>query len=186
MLLTGAAVAALAGALTGLLAYVSDDPQLRDLTFWSMGSLGGVSWRKVAWLAPATGELVLAAPFLSRGLNALALGEAEAFHLGVDVQRLKILIVFLVAVAVGASVAAAGVIGFIGIVGPQALRLAIGPDNHALLPLSAAAGALLLGGADVIARTLAAPAEIPIGVLTAAIGAPFFLALLVSRSGSVV
>jgi iron complex transport system permease protein len=186
MLLAGVALAALAGALTGLLAYISDDRQLRDLTFWSMGSLGGASWRKAAWLAPAITGLLVAAPLLSRGLNALALGEAEAFHLGVDVQRLKMLIVFLVAVAVGASVAAAGVIGFIGLVGPQALRLAIGPDNRALLPLSAAAGALLLAGADIAARTLAAPAEIPIGVLTAVLGAPFFLALLISRSGSLV
>jgi iron complex transport system permease protein len=183
MLLAGVGLAALAGALTGLLAYISDDRQLRDLTFWSMGSLGGASWRKTAWLAPAIGGLLLASPLLSRSLNALALGEAEAFHLGVDVQRLKMLIVFLVAVAVGASVAAAGVIGFIGIVAPQALRLAIGSDNRALLPLSAASGALLLAGADIIARTLAAPAEIPIGVLTAAIGAPFFLLLLISRSG---
>jgi iron complex transport system permease protein len=186
MLLAGVALAALAGALTGVLAYISDDRQLRDLTFWSMGSLSGASWSKVAWLAPATGALLFCAPLLSRGLNALALGEAEAFYMGIDVQRLKATIVFLVAVAVGASVAAAGVIGFIGIVGPQALRLAIGPNNRALLPLSAAAGAVLLAGADIAARTLAAPAEIPVGVLTAAMGAPFFLALLFTRAASLV
>ncbi|WP_158818622.1 iron ABC transporter permease [Methylocapsa sp. S129] len=178
MLLAGVALAALAGSLTGLLAYVSDDRQLRDLTFWSMGSLGGATWAKVEVLAPVCVLLVAVAPFLSRGLNAMALGEAEAFHLGVRVQRLKIAIILLVAIAVGASVAAAGVIGFVGIVAPHLLRLAIGPDHRALLPLSAVAGATLMAGADILARTLVAPAEMPIGILTAAIGAPFFLWLL--------
>jgi iron complex transport system permease protein len=178
ILLAGVALGALAGSLTGLLAYVSDDRQLRDLTFWSMGSLGGATWTKVKVLAPVCALLLAAMPFLSRGLNALSLGEAEAFYLGIRVQRLKIVIILLVAVAVGASVAAAGVIGFVGIVAPHVLRLAIGPDHRALLPLSAAAGAVLLAGADIVARTLVAPAEMPIGILTAAIGAPFFLWLL--------
>jgi hypothetical protein len=120
---------------------------------------------------------------LLRGLDALALREAEAFHLGVRLQRLKAAIVLLVAIAVGASVAAAGVISFVGIVAPHALRLVVGPDHRALLPLSVAAGAVLLAGADVLARTLVAPAEMPIGVLTAAIGAPFFLWLLTRGGG---
>jgi iron complex transport system permease protein len=183
MLLAGVALAALASSFIGILAYVSDDRQLRDLTFWSMGSLGGANWVKVAALAPVTAILVAAAPFLSRGLNALALGEAEAFHLGVRLQRLKAAIVFLVAMAVGASVAAAGIISFVGIVAPHALRLIVGPDHRALLPLSVALGAALLAGADVLARTLVTPAEMPIGVLTAAIGAPFFLWLLMRRGG---
>jgi iron complex transport system permease protein len=183
MLLAGVALAALASSFIGILAYVSDDRQLRDLTFWSMGSLGGASWAKVAVLAPITALMLAAGPFLSRGLNALALGEAEAFHLGVRLQRLKAAIVFLVAIAVGASVAAAGVISFVGIVAPHALRLVVGPDHRALLPLSVAAGAVLLAGADVLARTLVAPAEMPIGVLTAAIGAPFFLWLLTRGGG---
>jgi iron complex transport system permease protein len=118
ILLAGVALATLASSFIGILAYVSDDRQLRDLTFWSMGSLGGANWVKVAALAPVTALMLTAAPFLSRGLNALALGEAEAFHLGVRLERLKAAIVFLVAMAVGASVAAAGVIGFIGIVAP--------------------------------------------------------------------
>jgi iron complex transport system permease protein len=184
MLLAGVALAALAGSLTGLLVYASDDRQLRDLTFWSMGSLGGATWIKVKILLPVCLALFVATPFLSRGLNAMALGEAEAFHLGVRVQRLKIAIIFLVAIAVGASVAAAGVIGFVGIVAPHMLRLAIGPDHRVLLPLSAVAGAVLLAGADILARTLVAPAEMPIGVLTAAIGAPFFLWLLLRRDGT--
>ena len=183
MLLAGVALAALANSFIGILAYVSDDRQLRDLTFWSMGSLGGANWVKVAALAPVTAILVAAAPFLSRGLNALALGEPEAFHLGVRLQRLKAAIVFLVAMAVGASVAAAGIISFIGIVAPHAVRLIVGPDHRALLPLSVALGAALLAGADVLARTLVSPAEMPIGVLTAAIGAPFFLWLLMRRGG---
>lgn len=182
-LLAGVALAALTGSLTGLLVFVSDDRQLRDLTFWSMGSLGGADWPKAGLLAATALALIAASPFLAQGLNALALGEAEAFHLGVNVQRLKIAIVLLTAVAVGASVAAAGVIVFIGVVAPHASRLMAGPDHRPLLPLSALAGAVLLSGADVFARTLAAPAEIPIGVLTAAIGAPFFLWLLLTREG---
>jgi len=183
MLLAGVAIAALAGSFTGILAYASDDRQLRDLTFWSMGSLGGATWIKVELLAPIAALMLAATPFLSRGLNALALGEAEAFHLGVCVQRLKIAIVFLVAGAVGASVAAAGVISFVGIVAPHTLRIVVGPDHRALLPLSAAAGAILLASADVFARTLVAPSEMPIGILTAAIGAPFFLWLLLHKDG---
>jgi iron complex transport system permease protein len=183
MLLAGVALAALASSFIGILAYVSDDRQLRDLTFWSMGSLGGANWVKVAALAPVTALVLAVAPFLSRGLNALALGEAEAFHLGVRLERLKAAIVFLVAMAVGASVAAAGVISFVGIVAPHAVRLVVGPDHRALLPLSVAVGAILLAGADVLARTLVSPAEMPIGVLTAAMGAPFFLWLLMRRSG---
>jgi iron complex transport system permease protein len=182
MLLAGVALAALANSFIGILAYVSDDRQLRDLTFWSMGSLGGANWVKAAALAPITIVMLAAGPFLSRGLNALALGEAEAYHLGIRLQRLKAVIVFLVAMAVGASVAAAGAISFVGIVVPHAVRLVVGPDHRALLPLSIAAGATLLTGADTLARTLVAPAEMPIGVLTAAIGAPFFLWLLLRRS----
>lgn len=185
MLLAGVALAALASSFMGVFAYVSDDRQLRDLTFWSMGSLGGANWAKVAALAPIAGLMLAACPFLSRGLNALALGEAEAFHLGVRLQRLKAAIVFLVAIAVGASVAAAGVISFVGIVAPHAVRLIVGPDHRALLPLSVAGGAVLLAGADTLARTLVAPAEMPIGVLTAAIGAPFFLWLLLARARDV-
>jgi iron complex transport system permease protein len=183
MLLAGVALAALASSFIGILAYVSDDRQLRDLTFWSMGSLGGANWVKVAALAPVTALILATAPFLSRGLNALALGEAEAYHLGVRLQRLKAAIVFLVAMAVGASVAAAGVISFVGIVAPHAVRLVVGPDHRALLPLSVALGAVLLAGADVLARTLVTPAEMPIGILTAALGAPFFLWLLIRRGG---
>lgn len=181
MLLAGVALGALAGSLTGLLAYISDDRQLRDLTFWSMGSLGGASWSKLSVVAPIVLPLLVAVPFLARGLNALMLGEAEAFHLGIPVQRIKALAVVLVALSVGASVAAAGVIGFVGIVVPHLIRLLIGPDHRLLLPLSAIGGAALLVGADIVARLIVVPAELPIGIVTAFIGAPFFLWLLLRR-----
>ena len=126
--------------------------------------------------------MLIAVPFLGRGLNALVLGEAEAFHLGVPVQALKRAAILLVAVAVGASVAAAGVIGFVGLVVPHGLRLLVGPGHRRLLPASALAGAALLVFADVAARLVAAPAELPIGIVTALLGAPFFLWLLMGRA----
>jgi iron complex transport system permease protein len=183
MLLAGVALGALAGALSGFLAYLSDDRQLRDLTFWSLGSFSGASWAKVSVVAPIVLPLILAAPFLARGLNALALGEAEAFHLGLPVQRIKAAAIVLVALAVGASVAAAGVIGFVGIVVPHLVRLMLGANHRVLLPASAIGGAILLLGADIVARTVVAPAELPIGIVTAALGAPFFLWLLLRRGG---
>jgi iron complex transport system permease protein len=183
MLLAGVAFGALAGAIMGFFSYLSDDRQLRDLSFWSLGSLSGATWVKVATVAPLVLPMLLASPFLARGLNALSLGEAEAFHLGVPVQHVKAMAILLVAIAVGASVASAGMIGFVGIVVPHVLRLAAGPDHRFLLPASALLGGALLIGADTVARTVAAPAELPIGILTAAIGAPFFLWLLLRRQG---
>ncbi|MGP8232020.1 MAG: FecCD family ABC transporter permease [Methylovirgula sp.] len=181
LLLAGIALGALAGAATGLLTFIGDDRQLRDLTFWSLGSLGGATWDKVAVLSLPTLLLLVALPFLARGLNALSIGEAEAFYLGISVQRLKIAIIVLAALATGISVAAAGVIGFVGIVVPQFLRLVQGPDHRLLLPACVLLGAALLLGADTCARALVAPAELPIGILTAGIGAPFFLWLLLRR-----
>ena len=182
MLLAGIALAALAGALTGLLVYASDDRQLRDLTFWMLGSLSGATWAKVAASAPAILPVLLLVPFLGRGLNALVLGEAEAFHLGIAVERLKRLAILLVAVAVGAGVAAAGVIGFVGLVVPHVLRMTIGPEHRRLLPACALLGGALLVLADIVARLVAAPAELPIGIVTALVGAPVFLWLLLGRA----
>ncbi|WEX11464.1 iron ABC transporter permease [Chelativorans sp. AA-79] len=183
MLLAGIALAALAAALSGILIYVADDRQLRDLTFWQLGSLGGSTWAKI-W---AAGPIILAAlaagPFLARGLNALALGEPSARHLGVPVQRMKALAILSVAAATGASVAVSGGIGFVGIVVPHLLRLVIGPDNRYLLPASALLGASLLLLADAVSRTIVAPAELPIGIVTAVFGAPFFLWVLLRRRG---
>lgn len=184
MLLAGIALGALAGAATGFLTFLGDDAQLRDLTFWSLGSLGGATWAKLAIAAAIILPVLAASPLLARGLNALSLGEGEAYHLGFPVQRLKAAIIVLVAAAVGASVAAAGAIGFVGIVAPHALRLVVGSDHRLLLPLCALLGGALLTGADILARTAVAPAELPIGVVTAAIGAPFFLWLLLRRDGA--
>lgn len=181
MLLAGIAFAALAGAGTGWLAYISDDRQLRDLTFWSMGSLGGATWSKVAIVVPMVLPTLIAIPFLAHGLNAMALGEAEAFHLGVNVDRLKVAAILLVSVAVGAAVACSGLIGFVGIIVPHLLRLSVGANYRFLLPASALLGASLLVGADIFARTIVAPSELPIGIITATFGAPFFIWLLLRR-----
>lgn len=182
MLLAGVGFGAFSGALTGLLAYWSNDQQLRDLTFWSLGSLNGANWSKCLTVAPVILPTVALTPLLGQSLNALALGEAEAFHLGVRVQLVKSLAIALVALAVGLSVASAGVIGFVGIVAPHAIRLLVGPDNRVLLPMATLLGGALLVGADMLARTLIAPAELPLGVVTSAIGAPFFLWLLLTRA----
>jgi iron complex transport system permease protein len=185
MLLAGIALAALAMACIGLLIFISDDRQLRDITFWTLGSLGGANWQKVAVIAPIVAILLGTTPFLARGMNALSMGEAAAYHLGVPVQIIKTFCIVLVALAVGVSVAAAGTISFVGIVVPHLLRLAVGADHRTLLPMSAMAGAALLVIADAIARTIVAPADLPIGILTALIGGPFFLWLLLRRNRNI-
>lgn len=183
MLLAGIALGALAGAFTGVLVFWADDQQLRDLTFWGLGSLAGATWTKNLMAAPLILPVLLALPLMARGLNALALGEASARHLGVDVQRFKNIAILCVAAATGASVAVSGGIGFVGIVVPHLLRLLIGPDHRFLLPASALLGAILLLFADAVARQIVAPAELPIGIVTAAAGAPFFLWILLRRRG---
>lgn len=184
-LLGGLAIAALANAGIGMLVFIADDRQLRDVTFWLLGSLGGATWPKVAVIAPFLLALGLIAPLIARGLDLLVLGEAEAFHMGIEVERLKRLSIVLIAALTGAAVSFAGVIGFIGIVVPHVLRLIIGPGHRRLLPASACGGAILLLGADTFARTVPAPAEVPIGILTAIVGAPFFLMLLLRQRGLV-
>ncbi|CAN5355430.1 iron ABC transporter permease [soil metagenome] len=178
MLLGGIAIAALMNAGTGSLIFLSSDQQLRDFQFWSLGSLGGASWRKVAAVMPfILGTMALIRSF-GRGLNAFALGETEARHLGVSTQRLKRLAILAIAILTGAAVAVSGTIGFIGLVVPHLLRLTIGPDHHALLPSAALLGAILLLAADMVSRVIVAPAELPIGIITALAGAPFFLWVL--------
>lgn len=181
MLLAGIALGSLALAATGILIYMADDRQLRDLTFWSMGSLAGSTWSKVTGAGPIIILSLLPLPFMARGLNALTLGEAAAFHIGIAVQRLKNIAIVSVAAAVGASVAVSGGIGFVGIVVPHILRMVIGPDHRFLLPASALLGGSLLMIADVVARTIVSPAELPIGILTAGVGGPFFLWMLLRQ-----
>ena len=180
-LLSGLAIAALANAGIGLLVFVADDRELRDITFWLLGSLGGATWTKVGLLLPFALAAFISLPFISRGLDLLVLGESEAFHSGINVERLKMICIVVVSAMTGAAVAICGVIGFIGIVVPHLLRIVIGPGHRLLLPASAVFGATLLTGADMLARVLAAPAEVPVGILTAAIGAPFFLFMLLRQ-----
>ena len=183
MLLAGIALNAIAGAAIGLLIFVSDDRALRDLNFWLLGSLGGVTWDRLALAAPLMLAPMLALPFLARPLNGLLLGEVEALHLGFDVERIKRAVVLLAALAVGASVALTGVIGFVGLVVPHLVRLTLGPDHRLLLPAALLLGAALLLLADLLARTVVLPAELPIGILTSCVGGPFFLWLLLRRRG---
>lgn len=184
MLLCGIAVNAMAGAGIGFLSFMADDAQLRDLTFWSLGSLGAASWWQLQAVGPALLALLIAAPFLVMGLNALLLGDAEALHLGYRVERLKLVVLLLTCVGAGAVVAMCGVIGFIGLIAPHMSRLIVGPEHRYVVPLAAILGAALLTGADIVARTAVAPAELPIGVLTAVIGGPVFLWLLRQGKGS--
>ncbi len=181
LLLSGVAIAAIAGALTGLMAYVSNDRELRDLTLWSMGSLSGASWTKVIATLPFVAVLAIVTPSLTRALNGFLLGEAEAYHLGIAVERVKMVIVVTTAAAVGAAVAVAGVVGFVGLVVPHFVRLLTGPDHRMVLPVSAVLGAALVVAADVIARIIVAPAELPLGIVMAAVGGPVFLHLVLSR-----
>lgn len=178
LLFAGIAIGALAGAGTGLVIFVSTDQQLREFTFWTLGSAGGASWTKVGIALPFFLALFVGALWLARGLDALALGEAEAFHVGIDTQRLKRAAIVLVAAGVGAAVAICGVIGFIGLVIPHLLRLSAGPMHRRLILGCALLGGALLTVADIVARTVAAPAEVPIGVVTAILGAPYFLYLV--------
>jgi iron complex transport system permease protein len=183
MLLAGIAINALAGAGTGFLTYLSNDEQLRSLTFWTMGSLGGALWPGVIVAATVVIPATLILITHARQLNILLLGEQEAQHLGVDSERLKYIIILCAALAVGAAVALSGIIGFVGLVVPHLIRLTLGPDHRRLIPASALLGATLLLGADTLARTVVAPAEMPVGILTSLIGGPFFLWLLIRQYG---
>jgi iron complex transport system permease protein len=180
LLLVGISINALTGSFTGLLTYVATDEQLRNITFWSLGSLGGASWQTVIGVLPFTVLPVCLLPLLAKPLNALILGEAQAALMGIKVYRVKQLIVILATIAVGGSVAVAGMIGFIGLVTPHIIRIAFGADNHLVLPASALLGAAILSTADLIARTLAAPQELPIGILTALLGTPVFLYIILA------
>ncbi|HVJ54021.1 MAG TPA: iron ABC transporter permease [Aliidongia sp.] len=181
ILLGGVALGALAGAFTGMLVFIANDRQLRDLTFWSLGSLSGASWPKIGVLLPFLALGAACLPALTPVLNAFLLGETEAFLMGGRVERTKRLAMLAVGSAVGASVSLTGAIGFIGLLVPHLVRLVCGPDHRIVLPGSALLGGTLLLLSDTAARTLAAPAELPVGIVTAAVGAPCFLWLLLRR-----
>ena len=179
MLLAGVAMTALAGSIIGLFTYLADDASLRTLTFWNLGTLNGASYARLWPLLAVCAVVICWLPRRAKSLNALLLGESEARHLGIDVEQLKRELIICIALGVGAAVAAAGLIGFIGLIVPHLIRLVAGPDHRVVLPASALAGASLLLFADVFARLVMAPAELPIGIVTVFIGAPFFLFLLV-------
>lgn len=181
LLLAGLALNTLTGASTGLVLFFADDEQLRQFVFWTMGSLGHATWERLGVTLPFFAAALWWLPRQAAALNALLLGEAEAGHLGIDLPRVKRSVVLAAAAGAGACVAVAGGIGFVGLVVPHLVRQTLGPDHRLVLPASALAGATLLLGADVAARTLAAPAELPVGVLTAALGGPVFFALLRAR-----
>lgn len=178
LLLAGLAINALAAALLGLAIFTASDFELRRFTFWTLGSLAQAGWPQalllVACLSPALVLLIRG----RRELDALLLGEAEAFHLGVDVVRLQRRLILLTALITGLAVACCGIVGFVGLIVPHLVRRLTGPLHQWVLPGAAIYGAGLLLLADLAARTLAAPAELPLGVLTALVGAPFFLYLL--------
>ncbi|WP_218000221.1 FecCD family ABC transporter permease [Millisia brevis] len=178
MLLVGIAIGAGCSAITGFFTYIADTDELQQLTFWQLGSLGSAKWEQVAIvvvpvLAGIAGVLALARP-----LDLLALGERQANHLGVDVVATRRLLIVLAALLIGCAVAFAGTIGFVGLVIPHIVRLLIGPGHAWLLPVSAVLGALLIVVADTLSRSIDPPLEVPLGLFTAAIGAPFFLWLI--------
>ncbi|USD43036.1 iron ABC transporter permease [Vibrio sp. SCSIO 43135] len=185
MLLAGVAISALSGAGIGYLNFKADDQMLRDLTLWSMGSFAGANWSSIALTGTSMVLLYWIFSRKAMALNALLLGESEANHLGIPVQKLKRQLILLTAIGVGVTVSVAGMIGFIGLVIPHLGRLLAGPDHRKLLPISALMGAILLTSADMFARVAVAPAELPVGIVTAIIGAPFFLYLLFQQKGKI-
>ncbi len=178
LLLAGIAINAIAFSSIGILTYIANDAQLRDLTFWSMGSLATSSWHLLYFLIPWTliGLFFLYSQW--KALNALLLGEREVVHLGFSMVALRKRLILTVALLVGPLVAVTGGIGFIGLVVPHIMRLLLGANHKQLMPASILGGALLLTLADTVARTLITPAELPVGLLTSLFGGPFFLYLL--------
>lgn len=178
LLLTGIAINAIASAVIGLSTFLANDEQLRTLSTWLLGSLSGANWINLSLIVGLLLVALWQLRTLPGALNALALGEPAARHVGIDVHRIRIRVFILVALCTGFAVAWCGIVGFVGLVAPHLVRLSIGADQRSLLPLSMLMGALLLLLADSLARTLAIPAEIPVGIFTALLGAPFFLLLL--------
>jgi iron complex transport system permease protein len=178
LVLAGLAVGAVGGAAAAFVSVAADDARLGSVIFYLLGSLGVATWERVWWTLPFVVVAAAVIPLYARRLDLLLLGEREAGHLGVDVDRTRVVVGGAATVAVGAVVAATGIIGFIGLVVPHAIRLLAGPGHRTLVPASAIGGAAAVVAVDTIARTLAQPIEIPIGLLTAIVGGPVFLALI--------
>lgn len=178
LLLVGVAINALALSGTGFLSYIARDPQARSITFWSLGTFSGANWMQLGLTALVGAFVLIYAQRFARQLNALNLGEAEAMYLGANPAKLKWRIMVLNTAMVSVATAFVGVISFVGLIVPHVLRLLIGSDNRKLLPAAVLAGALILTVADMAARLLVAPAEIPIGIITSLVGAPLFISML--------
>lgn len=181
MLLAGIAISALAGALNSLFSFFADNDMLRRISLWQMGSLEGANWERVGIVAVAAVLMITVLPRQSQALNALLLGESEARHLGVAVESLKRRIILVTAFGVGIAVATSGIVAFVGLMVPHWVRLLIGPDHRYLIPGSLLMGAVFMVVADTLARVLILPAELPTGVITALLGAPFFVSLLIQQ-----
>jgi len=181
MLLAGIAITAIAGSVTSLTEFFADNEVLRRISLWRMGGLDGANIERLSFALFSLVIVLLFLPRNSTALNALLLGESEARHLGINIQKTKLSIILLVALGVGICVSLAGSIAFVGLVVPHIIRLLIGPDHRWLLPMSALGGAILLLLADTVARTILSPIELPVGLVTALIGAPFFISLLRRR-----
>jgi heme transport system permease protein len=178
LILTGVALNAIAFSVIGFMNFYSTDAQLRSIVFWQMGSLGGSTWRVLIASTPfiLTGLVLLLRT--RRDLNLMMLGEREAYHLGLRTERVRMQVIGLSALISGAVVAAIGIVGFVGLVVPHLLRLLIGPDNRTLVPASVLGGAVLMLLADLLARNVLSPLELPLGIVTALVGGPYFLWLL--------
>ncbi|MEG0800053.1 MAG: iron ABC transporter permease [Citrobacter sp.] len=184
LLLVGIAINALCGAAVGVLSWISNDAQLRQLSLWGMGSLGSAQWSTLLAVTSLMLPTVFIVWRLASALNLLQLGEEEAHYLGVDVRWVQRILLLCSALLVAAAVAVSGVIGFIGLVIPHLMRMWLGSDHRAVIPGSVLAGAFLLLLADTLARTAVAPAEMPVGLLTSILGAPWFLWLIFRQRGS--
>lgn len=184
LLLVGIAINALCFSGIGFLSYIASEPQLRSLSSWNLGSLSGASWDKLYQYSIFLIFPPLLSPFLAKGLNILSLGENEANHLGLSVESFKLVLVVLVGVSVGASLSVAGSIGFVGLVVPHIMRMFVGQNHNALLCSSYLGGGILLTFSDTICRNIVSPSEIPVGILTAILGAPVFLHLLRKRKNN--
>lgn len=181
LLLTGLAINALFMSGIGFLSYVARDPQARSIIYWNLGTLSGADWNSVLVVGAATLLGLVPAVICAKSLNALMIGEDEAVALGINVGRLKWIVLSVNVLMVAVATAFTGVISFVGLIVPHILRILRGPDNRFLIPASALLGGILLSVADLIARMLLRPAELPIGIVTAVVGVPVFLSLLRSR-----
>ena len=182
MLLAGIAINAVASSGTGFLSYIAKDPQARSITFWNLGTLSGADWHAVLYVGISTITGILFSLKLSKSLNALALGEREAEYLGVETEKLKTKVLLLNTFIVAIATSFVGVISFVGLIVPHLLRILKSSDNRFLIIASAMLGGILLNMADMISRVIVAPSEFPIGIITALVGAPIFLYLLVRNT----